>query len=62
MKIGQLEIERCKECPACEWRGECNLIPRKPEDDFYCVFTHSSINPETYPPENCPLRKIAANS
>jgi len=60
MKVANREIERCKECPACEWRGECNAIPRKPEDDFYCSFTYHSINPEEKPPEECPLLKIGA--
>ena len=61
MKIGNLEINKCNECPAFDWAGENitqgNMGWRCDFGTFKRLYDYKNVKI----PNNCPLRQIKGN-
>lgn len=58
MKIGSLEITKCKDCPAYKWAGESSKTGNA---GFYCDFDEVKVEENSIPP-NCPLKDLEEDS
>ena len=62
MRIGQVDITSCSECPALRWRGENSS--RASSWDFYCGFSLCTLafDHRSGIAENCPIEGMSSTS